>query len=153
MTPTLPSDTPGASIIRPLYKAIAYALSGIASCEASESHSEWLSEYRTRLDRLERLLPSGSGIDNGTRICASSTPSRIVLTFGYHHMNEHGYYDGWTEHKAIITPSLIQDFNLRITGRDRNQIKDYLHETYDYALGLDVRADGKTISLEHTHAH
>jgi hypothetical protein len=45
-------------------------------------------------------------------------------------MDEHGHYDGWTEHKLIITLSLPNEFRLSITGRNRNQIKDYLYELF-----------------------
>ena len=49
-------------------------------------------------------------------------------------MNENGMYDGWTEHKIVITPDLLHGFNLSIGGRNRNEIKDYLHEVYSAAL-------------------
>jgi hypothetical protein len=45
-------------------------------------------------------------------------------------MNEGGYYDGWTEHQVIITPSLQHGFDVRVTGQDRNEIKDYLAELF-----------------------
>lgn len=85
---------------------------------------------------LEDLLPSGSGIDAGTKVdIARSKPNRIVLTFGYHHMDENGYYDGWTEHKAIITPCFDGwGIDVRITGRNRNGILDYLHDVFYWSL-------------------
>jgi len=49
-------------------------------------------------------------------------------------MDEHGYYDGWTEHKVIVTPHLTHEFDLKVTGRDKNGIKDYIVETFDNAL-------------------
>jgi len=48
-------------------------------------------------------------------------------------MNENGYYDGWTSHTVTVTPGWNGP-ELRITGRDRNQIKDYLYDTFHYAL-------------------
>jgi hypothetical protein len=87
------------------------------------------------LRALVDWLPSGSGIDSGTKVDSERTHAeRLVLTFGFHHMNEGGYYCGWTEHTAVITPSFRSVFNLRITGRDRNGIKDYLYQTFDLAL-------------------
>lgn len=56
-------------------------------------------------------------------------------------MNENGMYDGWTEHKAIIKPSLVFGLDLKITGRDRNGIKEYLHDTFMQALTDEVRHD------------
>jgi len=49
-----------------------------------------------------------------------------------------GYHDGWTDHQLIVTPSLQFGFHIRITGKDRNQTKDYLHETFQYALSEEV---------------
>ena len=36
---------------------------------------------------------------------------------------------------AIVTASLeVPPIHIKITGRNRNDIKDYLHELFDYAL-------------------
>ena len=43
------------------------------------------------------------------------------------------FYDGWTQHILTILPS-FDGFTLSISGVDRNQIKEYLHETYYHAL-------------------
>jgi hypothetical protein len=43
-------------------------------------------------------------------------------------MNEGGMYDAWTEHTIRVRPSLSSGFTLTISGRDRNEIKEYLHE-------------------------
>lgn len=94
--------------------------------------------FETHSDRLEyiakNLLPSGSGIDNGTKIdLSTSSPKKLVLDAGFHHMNDGGFYDGWTEHTLIITPT-FGGVEIRITGRDRNDIKDYLHEVFHVCL-------------------
>lgn len=44
-------------------------------------------------------------------------------------MNECGYYDGWTAHTITVTPS-FSGFNLLISGRDRNDIKAYIRDTF-----------------------
>lgn len=89
---------------------------------------------------IREHLPSGSGIDTGVHINLSThqTPNHITLTFGYHHMNEHGYYTHWTYHKAIITASLIHDFDLRITGKDKLGLKDYLYDVFAFALRQEI---------------
>lgn len=82
-------------------------------------------------------LPSGSGIDNGIHVdLHKSTNDKIVLTFAYHHLNDGGYYDGWTDHTCIVRPDLQSDIRLRITGRNRNGIKDYLYDTLQQALTM-----------------
>ena len=82
-----------------------------------------------RVDRILACLPRGSGIDAGTTI-VSVTDKQIVLTAGYHHMNEGGYYDGWTEHTIRVRPSLMLGMIVTVGGPNRNQIKDYLQELY-----------------------
>lgn len=83
---------------------------------------------------VQRNAPSGSGVDCGTRLSEKATTNRIVLSLSYHHMNEEGMYDGWTEHEITVTPDFISAVDLHITGRDKNQIKDFLHDTYRYWL-------------------
>ena len=129
---------------QPLYKALSRSLQAYQSCQRC-NNEEWIPKHKENLDRLVDLLPSGSGIDSGTKLdLERSNPDRLVLTFGFHHLNEGGYYDGWTEHEAIITPSLAFDFTMRITGRNRNAIKDYLYETYWYELEQRVDLYQKT---------
>lgn len=86
-----------------------------------------------RAERIQRLLPRGSGLDMGTKI-VSATDRQIVLTTAFHHMDEHGYYAGWTDHTIRVRPSLLYDVVLTISGPNRNQIKDYLHEVFSYVL-------------------
>lgn len=86
-------------------------------------------------DLVHEYMPSGSGIDMGTKIVwERTTAKRIVLSAPFHHMDEHGFYDGWTDHNIIITPRFDGDFDLQVTGRNRNQIKEYLGDTFHYAL-------------------
>lgn len=92
---------------------------------------EWIEKFLAAAE----ILPSGSGIDAGTTIdLAASTPDRIVLTMSFHHMNDGGFYDGWTDHTIVVRPSLAFGVDLRVTGRNRNEIKDYLHDVYALAL-------------------
>jgi thiaminase len=94
---------------------------------------------RERLDTILKEAPSGAGIDNGTRLDdINSTSKKLIFHANFHHMNDAGYYEGWTEHMVIVTPCLMHGFNLQITGKDRNQIKDYLHEVYQNWLNSEV---------------
>jgi len=70
-----------------------------------------------------------------------STPEHLVFHCSYHHMNENGYYDGWTDHIVHVTPSLIHGFRLRITGTNRNGIKDYLVDIYRTWLNETIKED------------
>lgn len=129
----------------PLFRAIAEKLAHLENLNDGAKRFNWTPEHESTIrgnveDSLDyvvrNFLPSGSGIDCGTKLDESSTSERLVFTFGFHHMDECGFYDGWTEHKAIVTPTLTSHsgFKLRITGRDRNDIKEYLHQVFDSAL-------------------
>lgn len=101
----------------------------------SRNNEEWADKHESTIVSIMNDLPSGSGIDQGTKIdIEHSTLDKVILLVPFHHMDENGYYDGWTEHKIIITPSFIGGFDLRITGINKNNIKDYLSDIYSFAL-------------------
>ena len=84
---------------------------------------------KNKLKRLMNDAPHGSGIDNCILFeLDDSNDSKLVFNLSYHHMNEVGYYDGWTEHKITVKPSLMFTFVINISGKDKNDIKDYLHD-------------------------
>ncbi len=121
-----------------MIKAIAQTLQAYQSC-LEKGNSEWIRSHRETLRKLEKLLPYGSGIDCGTKIdLEESTPECIVLTLSYHHMDENGSYDGWTDHTIKCTASLVFDINLDIDGEDRNDTIDYLQDVYGHALTNEV---------------
>lgn len=93
----------------------------------------------TQVDDFSRNhLPSGSGIDSGCKVdLVRSTPNRVVVSFGYHHMDD-GSYNGWTHHELIITPDLRYGFKIRITGPDRNQTKEYLYDLFYNCLNEEI---------------
>lgn len=116
-----------------LITAIAQTWQAYENCIRSKN-TEWESKHSQRLDELEKQLPSGSGIDCGTHIDRSRcSAERIELACSFHHMNEHGYYTHWTEHRIIVTPA-FSSINIRITGKNDNDIKDYLHDTFLHCL-------------------
>ena len=98
-------------------------------------NDEYMGECEDRIYKLEQLLPSGSGIDSGCKIdVEKSSSDKVVINFSWHHLDENGYYDGWTDHKLIVKPKLSGDFDLTITGRDKGYIKDYLYDLFDTEL-------------------
>jgi hypothetical protein len=74
--------------------------------------------------------PHGSGLDSETTIDLEASKGKLVFNTSFHHMNEAGYYDRWTEHKVIIKPSLEYDFTITVAGRNHNQIKDYIADVF-----------------------
>lgn len=123
--------------MRPLYRELASLLIAVENCRKA-GNNEWLDKHETRIGELCSMLPSGSGIDSGTILDRDRcSPGKLVFTLGFHHMNDNGMYDGWTEHILTVTPS-FDGIDLRFTGRNRNDIKDYLHEVYYHALTQNV---------------
>lgn len=115
-----------------LVSVIISALVARRNCQ--ESGNEWFQKWSETLNQLELLLPSGAGIDNGTNIDRNaSSRDKLVLSTAFHHMDEHGGYDGWTKHEIHVTPA-FDGINIRITGPDRNQIKEYLHDVFYHCL-------------------
>jgi hypothetical protein len=104
------------------------------SSNANESQAGHVGTWDERIEQLLTLMPSGSGWDMGTKIDLDASHATKLVFYGeYHHMNDGGYYDGWTAHTITVTPS-FHGINIRVSGRNRNDIKDYLAETFDYAL-------------------
>jgi hypothetical protein len=118
-----------------LYKRLASAIQARKNCEQA-GHAEWFAKHSETIEQLVRdFMPSGSGWDRGTKIdLDASHADKLVLYGEFHHMNDGGFYDGWTEHTITVTPSLLHDFNVRISGRNRNDIKEYLHEMFSSCL-------------------
>lgn len=125
-----------------VYQQIAASLQALRNCEASD-HVEWIPRHKERIKALaSEYLPHGSGFDNRTTLnFDKSTPDKLVFDTAFHHMNEGGYYAGWSYHAVVVTPSLTAwCFHLRVTGRDRNQIKDYIAEVFRAALIEEVKS-------------
>lgn len=104
------------------------------NCDAS---NEWKGKHEDHINKMLESLPHGSGIDAGVDFSwEASRPERLVFEFGFHHMDEHGGYDGWTAHLLVLKPSFT-GIDMKITGRDRNQIKDYLYQVFHETFFFD----------------
>jgi hypothetical protein len=119
----------------PLYIRLARRFAAVENCK-NTGNTEWEQKHLDVIDRLvKEYMPSGSGIDNGTMIdWVRSGAERLVFNTSFHHMNDVGMYDGWTEHTVIVKPSLMDGIDITIGGRNRNDIKDYLHDVFYHAL-------------------
>jgi hypothetical protein len=124
-----------------LFSTLASVVDARLRCE-QKNNLEWFHNHTARITELcKDMMPSGSGFDCGTKLdFDNSTGDKLVFLTSFHHMNDSGMYDGWTEHSIIVTPSLIHGFNLKITGRDRNDIKEYIAETFGIALNEETPA-------------
>lgn len=121
-----------------VYQAIARKIEAMRNCNKS-GNGEWFTRHNDAIDAIMREhMPRGSGFDCGTEFDVwehvDNWRDKLVFSTSFHHMNETGYYDGWTDHKVIVSPSLSHGFTLRVTGRDRNGIKEYIADTFHNAL-------------------
>jgi hypothetical protein len=108
---------------------------------ARDGNTEWVDRHTEAIHAITKnQLPSGSGWDSGTTIDLGASTGECLVLFGdFHHMDEHGSYDGWTSHVIRVKASLISGLRLTIAGPNRNQIKDYLHELFDVALSREIK--------------
>lgn len=132
MSDSVASAVSGLSV----YVHIARLLNTIGDMKVSKPLvSSWERAWPLVLaDMVKAYLPSGSGIDAGVKLDDRSTRDRIVLTFGFHFMDDNGCYDGWESYTLYVRPSLAFGIDLKLVGPNRNDIKDCLYETFDYAL-------------------
>ena len=120
-----------------LINAIHTAIMAMKKC--NETNNPYAEIWMEKLGQYEKTLPSGSGIDNGTSIdLDKSTDNKIVLHTAFHHMDEYGYYEVWSQHDIIVTP-VFGGIDIRITGKDRNMIKEYLSDVFYNALSEIVK--------------
>ena len=103
-------------------------------------NTEWKERHEDRILALvNNNLPSGSGVDNGTKIdLDQSTGEKLVFQADFHHMDEGGVYDGWTEHTVTVKASLAYGLNIKIGGRDRDSIKDHIYVLFSHSLNKTV---------------
>jgi len=131
--------------IRPLYRELSQAIDARKRClESNPVNQLGLDIHEATIKTCVEHLPSGSGWDEllcgGTELdLDASHANKLVLRGSFHHTHENGFfYDGWTEHTITVKPSITSDFDLRISGSNRNDIKEDLYQTFDYALRQDI---------------
>lgn len=126
---------------RTVVAEIASRMAAIANCRKS-GNTEWLKRHFAIVYMIvKEYLPHGSGIDSGvTIIDANCSENQLTFATSYHHMNEDGYYDGWTEHIIRVYPA-FNGIRMTISGRNRNDIKEYLHDVFYTALTAEINED------------
>lgn len=90
-------------------------------------------------------MPSGSGIDNGVMIDLDGSMllgepqhhEKLVFHSSYHHMNEVGMYDGWTDFSVYVRPSLAHGIHVEVAAtwpEEYEDTADYIAEVFTEAL-------------------
>lgn len=116
-----------------VYKALANTILARKNCKES-GNKEWYDRHGDRIKKIMAGAPSGSGFDDGTQLDKKSNSERLLFHFGYHHMDENGYYTHWTHHDVIVLGSLVFGFILQIRDAESEDDLDYFHEVFGYWL-------------------
>lgn len=134
-----------------LYQFIAKELVRCEMLRNDPNRKKQFDECEAGLKNIEKnWLPSGSGIDSGCKIeykLKGYNLEWFAITFGYHHMNDVGYYTHWSDYKVIVKPDW-DGFNFTIKGRNTNGILEYLDDTFSMYLNCD-RSDWKEFESGH----
>jgi len=153
MTSTMTTELVFPSV--PLYREMAIRMSALINCRAKNEENKWEDLHQYALNELAReFLPSGSGFDMGSKInLVQSTGEKLVFFTKFHHMNEHGYYDGWSSHTITVTASLIHGLNIEIESEyaDKKHEEEYgwdngdhIAESFNIALTTKVKWNKET---------
>lgn len=116
-------------------QALEAAYTARDNCQRA-GNKKWKDLWDERMEQLTELLPHGSGFDSGTHIL-TITPTFVVFKTAFHHMDDNGGYDRWTEHyvKAI---SLLSGFKVIVSGMNYREIKDYIGEVFYHLLSSEA---------------
>lgn len=93
-------------------------------------------DSRHEIEEMIKRLPSGSGIDHGSKInYEKCSEKRIVIDSAFHIMDSNGTYTSWIDYQVTVTPDLQFLFNLKIVGpfsttKNAAGLKYYLGELY-----------------------
>lgn len=124
--------------VTPLYRLLACRIQQAQGTDRTPPEIE--TRNREEMEELvKEFMPSGSGFDAGTKLDLDECRHghKLAFTTSFHHMGEHGTYDGWTEHKVTIF-AIFGGFEIKVSGRDRNSIKDYIAEAFESALNSPI---------------
>lgn len=125
-----------------VYQELAILVAAYQRCLSAEN-TLWIERHYERIQDIMAAAPAGAGIDCGTVLWpTTSKPNRLVFGLSFHHMDENGMDDVWTDHTLIVTPSLAWGYEMRFTGRNRNEIKEYLSQVYSAWLASESRTSG-----------
>lgn len=113
-----------------LIKEIASALSAFKHCQKIKNKGQEREHLKTLIG-FEEFLPHGCGFDGGTQILVDmSTDNKICFSTDFHHMQETGFYDGWTSHIVTVTPSFVCELEIFVSGTDKNDIKSHIGDVF-----------------------
>lgn len=127
---------PKGDINEKLINRLAEVYPALENCKKTGASEDWIEKYEKIIDKILNLLPDGTGFDSGTTI-ESVAHNKIVFNTAFHHMNSNGYYTRWTYHTVTVTPSFVFPLDIKVSGSNYGNIKDYIAEVFYDCLVLD----------------
>ncbi len=118
-----------------VYQNIAIAFN--VAWDSENADNVYAAEERIR-KLVKWYLPNGNGFNAGCKLLDESTPEKLVFNADFNHIGSNGVYVGWSEHKVIVKPCFALGFTIKVTGRDRNEVKSYIAETFTHLLDVNV---------------
>lgn len=94
---------------------------------------------------MNEYFPAGENIAEIDFIFNESSNKKLVFTCIYHHEAD----NSMTAHNVVVTPATLDYnpcFNIKVTGRDKNGVKDIIKKTFEFSLALPV--DPKTLYIK-----
>lgn len=109
-----------------IYQAI---IANSITVDQAASTKQRLEQAKAMIKKIEKMLPHGSGFDSGTKII-DATSQRIIFETAFHHMDDNGYYCGWTEHRVTVKADLLYGYIVRVSGVNKRGIKEYIQDVF-----------------------
>lgn len=99
-------------------------------------NNSYLDDCESQIEKLQKTLPSGSGINNGCEIdIENSGINKVIIKFTYDFMNERGFYTVRKSYKLILTPDFsTTGFRMKIIGANKDYIKYYFYDLFQFDL-------------------
>jgi hypothetical protein len=120
----------------PLYQLLARKLQSrlVYEDDGTSEHSNLACEVE---ELVYQYMPAGNGVDLGTKIDMDfSDHTGLIFYVQFHHYNDDGTPSDWTSHSIAVVPSrsLTKEFDLTVSGEDRNGVLFWLYNTFYNAL-------------------
>ena len=108
-----------------------YSLIATAISEYNKTDNpEIKARIEETLKEAEKTLPSGGVFIESKIDIKKSISQRLVFLTSCKHVTAGGQYDSVTRHQIIITPCLMNGFNIRVTGPERRGIKEKIEHAF-----------------------
>jgi len=107
--------------------------------------TNYYSQVESQIEKImEEHFPKGSGFDSGCTLNLNNPNGiNLIINIPYHCMNDDGYYDGWVYPSLMITPSLSQDYNMKLNwhgyrGKYKFLLSDYFYDVFAEVLEKEI---------------